>query len=86
MDHQLGQIGLVYWQSRRNRRAKTGVSAWTFLVAGCVVAGAAATAAQAMGWLHWTGPLAAAPAALMLLALASQVVAAARAVLAWLGG
>ena len=86
MDHQFGRIDLVTWQGRRNRRLKTGVSPWTILLVVCAVLGAAAMTAQGEGWVHWTGPVAAAPAALVLIALSVQLVAVARAALTWLAG
>ncbi len=86
MDHQLGRIDLIRWQGRRNRRLKTGVSAWTVLIGACALVGCAALAAQASGALPWTGPLGAAPAVLVLFALGAQILAMARAAFTWLKG
>ena len=86
MDRELGRIELIYWQSRRNRRAKSGLSPWTAASVVGLLLGATLTAAQAAGWLHWAGPFAAAPAALVLVAVAGRLVAVARAALGWLGG
>jgi len=79
-------IDLVRWQGRRNRRPRPGVSLWTVVVVACAVSGCISLAAQASGLLSWSGPLAAIPAGLCLLALASQIVAVARAAIAWLVG
>jgi hypothetical protein len=79
-------IGVVSWQSRRNRRSASGLSPWTVLAVACFVFGGAATAAQAVGWLHWTGVLAAIPPGLVLLAVLGQLGAVTRAVLVWLAG
>ncbi len=86
MDHASGNMSVVSWQSRRNRRAPTGLSAWTALAVACIVFGGAATAAQAVGWLHLNGLLAALPPALVLLAVLGQLVGVTRAVLVWLAG
>lgn len=85
-DTQLGGISLIRWQGRRNRRGKSGIAAWTVVLALCALAGAAMMAAQATGWLHWTGLLALVPAGLVLLAISVQLLAVARAALAWLAG
>ncbi len=42
--------------------------------------------AQAAGWLHWGGPMAAVPAELMLFAVVGQMATVVRAVLSWLAG
>ena len=86
MDHQLGRIDLINWQGRRNRRIKSGVSGWTVMLAACAVMGAGAMAAQAAGWVHWTGLLEIAPTALVLFAISAQLIAVARAALMWLAG
>jgi hypothetical protein len=83
MDHKLGRIGLVSWQGKPNRRFKAGIRPWTVVVVICAVLGAAGTAAETLGWLPRTGPLAVAPPALILLAISAQLVAALRAVLTW---
>ena len=86
MDHQLGGIDLIIWQGRRNRRIKSGLSVWTALRLACVIFGVTMLAIQAAGWVHWSGALAVGPAALVLIAVSAQLVAATRAALAWLGG
>ena len=85
MKHESG-IEVIHWQSRRHRRSSGGVSAWTVLGVSGIVIGFGLTGAQAAGWLRWTGPMALAPAALVLFALAGQMVAVARAMVAWLRG
>lgn len=86
MDQRLGDINLIRWQGRRNRRLKSGVSGWTIAVVVCAIAGSLMLGAQLLGLLPRTGLLAAAPAGLVLLALCSQILAVTRAVLAWLAG
>lgn len=86
MEHPSAHGGVVSWQSRRNRRSQSGLSPWTVLAVACILIGGAATAAQAVGWLHLTGPLAAVPAGLVLFAVLGQLAAVARAVLVWLAG
>ena len=86
MDYQLGGINLIRWQGRRNRRPKPGVSLWTAIVVVCALAGCAMLAAQAFGLLAWSGPLAALPGVLVLLAVGAQIMALARAAIAWLVG
>ena len=86
MDHHLGQIDLVSWQGRRNRRIKAGLSAWTVLLALSALLGLAMTTAQASGWLRLPGLLAIALAGLVLLAVSVQFVAVVRSVLLWLSG
>ena len=86
MEHRLGTINLITWQGRRNRRPKPGVSVWTVLLVAAALGGCVTLAAQAVGLLTWSGPLAALPAGLVLLAICSQIVAVARAALAWLAG
>jgi hypothetical protein len=86
MDHQLGGVDLIIWQGRRNRRVKTGISLWAAIRLACIIFAVTMLAVQAVGWVHWTGALAAGPAALVLIAVSAQLVAATRAALAWLGG
>ncbi len=86
MDRSPANMSVVSWQSRRNRRAQSGLSAWTVLAVACIVFGGAATAAQATGWLHLNGLLAAIPPGLVLLAVLGQLVGVTRAVLVWLAG
>ena len=50
------------------------------------VLGLGMTTAQAAGWLHLPGLLAAAPAGLVLLAVSVQFVAVVRSLLVWLSG
>ena len=86
MDYGLGGIDLIRWQGRRNRRPKPGVSLWTAIVVVCALVGCSTLAAQAFGLLEWSGPLGALPAALVLLAVGAQIMALARAAIAWLIG
>lgn len=86
MDRELGRVDLINWQSRRSRAPRRGVGPWAAACMAGLVLGVILAAAQAAGWLRWTGPLAAAPAALVLVAVAGQIVAVTRAVLAWLAG
>lgn len=84
MEQRLGRINLISWQGHSTRRPKSGVSVWTVVVVICALSGCAALAAQVLGVLTWSGPFAAAPAGLVLLAACSQIVALARAAIAWL--
>ncbi len=86
MDHHLGGIELIRWQGRRNRRARSGVSLWTVIVVLCALVGCSTLAGQAFGLLPWSGPLAALPAVLVLLVVGAQIMAFARAAIAWLVG
>jgi hypothetical protein len=86
MEHQPGRLSVISWQSRRNRRAAPGLSAWTVVCVACILFGGAATVAQAAGWLRLTGLLAAIPPGLVLVAVLGQVAAVTRAVLVWLAG
>jgi hypothetical protein len=88
MNSQLGQIGLISWQDRRSRRAQSGggLSLWTVALVLCTVAGATLLACQGLGFLHLTGIMVAAPAGLLVIAVATQIVALIRAGLMWLGG
>ena len=86
MDYGLGGIDLIRWQGRRNRRPRPGVSLWTAVVVICALVGCSTLALQAFGFLTWSGPLAALPAGLVLLAVGAQIMAFARAALAWLMG
>lgn len=79
-------LAMIYWQSRRNRRSNGVVSGWTALSVVCLLTGFGLTGAQAAGWLHLAGPGALAPAGLVLFAIAGQLAAVARAMLAWLRG
>lgn len=79
-------MDIICWQSVRNRRSKGGLSAWAALSVLCLATGAALAGAQAAGWLHWTGAMAAVPAELMLFAVAGQMATVIRAVLTWLAG
>lgn len=79
-------LALIYWQTRRNRRSKGGLSGWATLGVVCLLTGFGLTGAQAAGWLRLSGPAAMAPAGLVLFAIAGQLAAAARAMLAWLRG
>ncbi len=79
-------MDLICWQSVRNRRSKGGLSPWGTLSVLCLAAGACLAGAQAAGWLHWGGPMAAVPAELMLFAVVGQMATVVRAVLSWLAG
>ena len=72
-------MDIICWQSVRNRRSKGGLSAWATLSVLCL-------GAREAGWLHWTGPMAAVPAELMLFAVVGQMATVVRAVLTWLAG
>ncbi len=86
MEHRLGTVNLIRWQARRNRRLKSGVPIGTVVLVACAVAGATAMGAQALGVLVWSGPLAALPAALVVLSVGAQIVAVGKAVVTWLVG
>jgi hypothetical protein len=88
MDHDLGRIDLINWQGRRNRRTRPGPGAgiWTVVLVVCGALAVAMLAAQAAGWLRWTGLLAALPAALALLALSPRLAAMVQAARAWISG
>ena len=86
MDYQLGQPGLIYWQSRKARRPSGRVGLWTSFTVVCAVAGLLTLAGQMLGWMHFHGPLAMLPAGLLLVAINAQLFAAARSALAWLAG
>lgn len=86
MDHQLGEPGLIYWQSRKMRRPAGRMSLWTTFITLCAVAGLVSLAGQMLGWMHFRGVFAAAPAGLLLLAVNAQLIAGARTALAWLAG
>ncbi len=88
MEHRLGQIDLVSWQGRGGRRlkAKAGVSPWTVVLVISAPLSVAAITGQVAGWLPSTGPLAFAPAGVVLLAACALVVTIARAVIGWLAG
>ena len=84
LDRGGGPLGLVDWQgSRRTRARRPGVSIWGLLLAACAIGGLGALAAQLLGLVAWTGPLAAAPAALVQQVLGAQFVAGVRAMLGW---
>ena len=86
MDHRCGEIGLIAWQGRRNRRLKTGISLWAVFLVICALTGAAGLAGQVAGWLPMAGAFALLPAALVLLAICAQLAAVVRAALSWLAG
>ena len=86
MEQRIGTIDFITWQGRRNRRRKGGASVWTVALVICAVGGCAALTAQALGVMSRSGPLAALPAGLVLLAAGSQVVAVIRAAATWLAG
>jgi hypothetical protein len=78
--------GIVYWQSRRTRRASPQMSPAALVMIALALIGGVSLAAQLTGVLRLTGPLALAPAALVIGALNGPLVAATRAALRWLGG
>jgi|GEM_PF-3542977 hypothetical protein len=86
MEHQFGQPGLIYWQNRKMRRTAGRMSLWATFITVCAVAGLVALAGQMLGWTHFHGPFMAIPAGLLLLAINAQLIAGARAALAWLAG
>ena len=86
MDHHLGRIDLVSWQSPRSRKMKLSVSLWTMTLLATALVGLLLLAAQVAGWLELDGPLAAVPAALILLLVGAKFIQGVRATLAWLGG
>lgn len=86
MDHQLGRIGLINWQSRRNRRLTPAVGLWSLFLMGCALLALIAIGAQASGWLRLTGIAAWAPAALLLAAISVQVFSVLRAIVMWFAG
>ena len=79
-------FGLISWQGRRSYRARTGggVGLRTVALVLCTVASATLLICQGLGWLRLSGPMVAAPAGLLILALAAQIVAVIRAGLLWL--
>jgi hypothetical protein len=86
MDHRLGQIHLIAWQTRKTRRLKPGASGWTLLALTCACLGLVGAVAEAVGWVHLPGLAASVPAALVLLAFTLQLGAMLRGVLAWIAG
>ncbi len=86
MDHDLGGVHLINWQGRRNRpiKPRLGAAALNAMLIVCALLGAALLAAQASGSLHWTGVMAAMPAAVTLLAISPRLAAMARGALGWL--
>ena len=79
-------FGLISWQGRRSYRARNGggVALRTVALVLCTVASAALLTCQGLGWLHLGGPMVAAPAGLLILALGAQIIALIRAGLLWL--
>jgi hypothetical protein len=86
MEHQFGGVDIIRWQGRRNRRVKSGISIWAVVLVACALVGGSTLMAQVAGLLPWSGPLAAAPGVLVVIAISTQLVAVARAALAWLAG
>lgn len=86
LDRDSGGMGMVCWQGRPPRRGRPRPGPATALFALFALAAATVFAAQMVGWLHWKGPLAFTPAALMLVALNAQLIAAVRSALGWLAG
>ncbi len=86
MDHNLGRIDLITWQTPRNRRMKLGVTPWTVILAASAMVGLPLIAAQTAGWVHIDGPIAAVPSMLVLLVVGAKLIEGVRALLSWLGG
>ncbi len=86
MEHRIGTINLIRWQSPRSRRSASGKLAWNVLMAACALAASATLAAQATGALPWWGSFSLLPAGLLALSIATRVFAAGKAVVAWLVG
>ena len=86
LDHQLGEPGLICWQTRKARRASGRVSVGTTFITVCAIAGLATLTGQMLGWMHFRGAFAVVPLGLLLLAINGQLIAGARAALAWLAG
>lgn len=86
LDRDSGGLGMVCWQGKPPRRGRPKAGPATAFFALFALAAAAVFAGQMLGWLHWKGPLAFTPAALMLVAVNAQLIAAARWALGWLAG
>ena len=80
------EMGLVRWQNSKTRRARPRLGVGAILAVVVATPAIAVVAAQGLGWLHLPGWTALGPAGLALAALSAQLVAAARAALAWIGG
>ncbi|MBS0297832.1 MAG: hypothetical protein JSR45_16100 [Proteobacteria bacterium] len=83
IDHGGGRLGLIDWQGRRKRAPGLRITGWGLALIACAAAGVAMLTAQLVGAVAWTGPLAAVPAALVLLVIGAQFVAGVRAILGW---
>jgi hypothetical protein len=79
-------MGMVRWQNSKARRTRPRLGPGAILAVAVAAPAVAVVAAQGLGWLHLPGWTALVPAGLALVALSAQLVAAARAALAWLGG
>ena len=79
-------MGMVRWQNSKARRTRPRMGPGAILAVAVAAPAVAVVAAQGLGWLHLPGWTALVPAGLALIALSAQLVAAARAALAWLGG
>jgi len=86
LDRSLANVGVVCWQSPRTRRVVPQAHPAAILMIVCALVGGVAAAGQALGVLHWAGPAAFIPAALVLASVAAPLIAAMRAGLRWLGG
>lgn len=86
MEKQTSGFDLIRWQDCRNRRPRRGVSIWTAALVICVVCASLTLAAQAFGIVGWSPPLTMAAAGLLFVACCTQIMAVARAVVAWLVG
>ena len=86
MDHHLGRIDLVSWQSPRSRKMKLSVSPWMMTLSAAALVGLLLLVAQLVGWLNLDGPFAVIPAMLVLTLVGAKLIQGVRATLAWLGG
>lgn len=86
MDFDAGGPGVISWQNRRKRSASPKLGPIGTVMTVLALLGVAVVAGQMIGWLHWRGPLAFAPAALVLILANAPIIAAVRAAFGWLGG
>ena len=86
MDHQIGQIDLITWQGRKTRRVRSGPGGLTLALLACALVGLVLMGVQAAGLVHWDGPMAVLPIALMGVAILAPLIAVVRVVLTWIVG